>query len=573
MDFVSIDTTRDPFRNQLLELTSAYRIELERLHQRADPEITGGWRNAAEALARSVESGADGPLRDWSESLRRLTLVASSLLSHDPGRSMEIIATLGLVLGVLERGIESAFGGASGGQFERLSDTFLRRTPAEWRSWCTTDRVQFETYLRDLEPAPQITTIPAEQTATRSGEAHTEEDEDEIFQRELLETFLTEVTEGLQRCEELLVIYEKEPTAATLDALFRQFHTLKGAAAAVDLDAAAAQLHEGESLLQGIRDGDVDMDRSTLVEFLFRLGDSVRDLIEKACGRHVDSVAAAGDIATELRNLLGTPAQAPKDGQGTMDTAKPSVSGDVEASDSPGLELLRRKAAKGEIDPQLLQVIDALDRRARHFSDVAASLQEEVKQLRSAPLDDLFRRLQRPARDAARQEGKFIDFTTHGGQIRIDRTIAERLFGPLLHLVRNAVAHGIEGPALREARGKSRTGSIVLTALTENDHLTLLLEDDGNGLDLKAILAKGVEIGWVKAGERVEESELRRWIFKPGFTTREEINELAGRGVGMDVVAREIESLHGKIEVESQEGQGATFRVVIPLQQAPEAKT
>jgi chemotaxis protein histidine kinase CheA len=229
----------------------------------------------------------------------------------------------------------------------------------------------------------------------------------------------------------------------------------------------------------------------------------------------------------------------------------------------PALNTLRQRAAKGQIDPDLLLVIDALDQRARHFSQMAASLQEEVKSLRTVPLDDVFRRLQRPLRDAARQEGKFVDLLVAGGELRVDRTVAERLSAPLLHLLRNAVAHGIEVPALREARGKARSGTIQISASQGPRAIEVSVADDGNGLDFVAIRNKAAALGWLGSAEPTPQ-ELAQLIFRPGFSTRDEVNELAGRGVGMDVVAREIEALKGRVDVSSVHGKGTTFRISLP---------
>jgi two-component system chemotaxis sensor kinase CheA len=181
------------------------------------------------------------------------------------------------------------------------------------------------------------------------------------------------------------------------------------------------------------------------------------------------------------------------------------------------------------------------------------------------PLDQVFRRLQRPARDGARQEGKLVTLEVSGGDVRIDRAVAERLHAPLLHLVRNAVSHGIEPPAVRQKAGKHRTGIVRVCAEQRERQLWVVVADDGGGLDLAAISAKAEARGWIRRNERPDRAELSRLILRSGFSTRDDVTDLAGRGVGMDVVAREIEALKGTIDIESDDGRGTSIRLVIPL--------
>ena len=197
--------------------------------------------------------------------------------------------------------------------------------------------------------------------------------------------------------------------------------------------------------------------------------------------------------------------------------------------------------------------------------DLATELKEQVNSLVLIPLDQVFRRLQRPARDAARQEGKLVTLELSGGDTRVDRAIVERLHPPLLHLVRNAVSHGIEPPAARELAGKHRTGIVRVRAEVCDHDLVLVIEDDGGGLDLAAIRAKAEALGLISPHQQPPRAELIRLILRPGFSTRDDVSDLAGRGVGMDVVAREVEALGGMIEIESQQGRGSRIRLSIPL--------
>src|SRR5690606_28881772 len=185
--------------------------------------------------------------------------------------------------------------------------------------------------------------------------------------------------------------------------------------------------------------------------------------------------------------------------------------------------------------------------------------------MRLLSIDTLFRRLQRPIRDAARQTGKQLEVKTVGGEVQVDRALIESLYGPLLHLVRNAVSHGIEPVADRRAAGKPDTGVIELRAVQRHGTVEVSVRDDGRGLDFVAIRRKAESLGLIEPGEQMSREELAKLIFRPGFSTQNRVTDLAGRGVGMDVVAGEVEQLRGTVSVESEDGRGATFRITLPL--------
>lgn len=583
MDYAAVDAGLEPTRNEFLALTSEIRSGLERFEQAQDTGAAHRLSTTSAALMDVSTRLGHAPLERWSQALCRMTRIATSLLPQKPPGALELLAGVDEIVGLLERGLDCHLDGSQTQQLTALEGAVRGKIPVAWQAWIDDDDQAFAARLTALQPPAPAAAPPPPVAATMPVAAIAEpidDSEDAAFQRELREAFLTEVTEGFERCEELLVRFERQPEdRETLNALFRQFHTLKGAAGAVELTEAAEQLHQGESLLQALRDGEVEVDSSALVDFLLRLGDSVKAIIDVSCGRKPTSCVVLSDIAGEITHLLEgtTPAAAsPQPDLRTTATATPNTAAaspsDAAFDPLPALNALRQKAASGKLDPELLLVIDALDQRARHFSQMAASLQEEVKHLRTVPMEDLLRRLQRPVRDAARQEGKFVDLLVQGGELRVDRAVAERLSGPLLHLVRNAVAHGIEAPALREARGKSRTGTLLVNAIQHGHDLVISIDDDGNGLDFDAIRHKAMAHGWVGADGAASRDQLAQFIFRPGFSTREDVNEIAGRGVGMDVVAREIESLHGRVDVTSRDGAGTSFRITVPSLAMPEGQ-
>ncbi len=204
---------------------------------------------------------------------------------------------------------------------------------------------------------------------------------------------------------------------------------------------------------------------------------------------------------------------------------------------------------------------DTLDQLERISRDV----QEQVMRVRMIPIEATFRRFQRVVRDIANDLGKKINLYLSGTETELDKTVIERIDDPLKHLIRNAVDHGIEQPDERMKRGKPVEGSVWLRAYQQEGKIIVEVEDDGYGMDKERILRKAVELGIVAKGTEVPEQELYGFLFLPGFSTAKKVTELSGRGVGLDVVKRNIESLRGSIEVYSEKGNGTLFRIKLPL--------
>ncbi len=198
---------------------------------------------------------------------------------------------------------------------------------------------------------------------------------------------------------------------------------------------------------------------------------------------------------------------------------------------------------------------------------VTSDLQTAVMKTRMQPIKKVFSRFPRVVRDLARNLGKEIDLETYGEETDLDKNLVEALADPLVHLIRNAVDHGIEMPDVREANGKPRKGTVILGAAQEGDHISLLIQDDGRGMDPEKLRAKAVEKGLLEPSlaERLSQRECFDLIFMAGLSTKEEISDVSGRGVGMDVVKTRIAQLNGSIEIESKLGVGTKLHVKLPL--------
>jgi chemotaxis protein histidine kinase CheA len=225
-----------------------------------------------------------------------------------------------------------------------------------------------------------------------------------------------------------------------------------------------------------------------------------------------------------------------------------------------------------ELTDQLLQanrqlrlaVLPAVETQ-QALSQLIHLFRQELIDLRRLPVSGLMQRLRRAISDAARAEGKQITVQIQGEDAAIEKSIQEKLYEPLLHIVRNCVSHGIELAADRLTKGKQPAGCIRIAATADAERIELLVEDDGRGLDYDAVRRKGIEKGLINPQRTFTEAELSQLIFQPGFSTRSTADQVAGRGVGMDVVADAIARLHGWVQVNSKADQGTTFRLLIPV--------
>ncbi|GBD26595.1 Gliding motility regulatory protein [bacterium HR30] len=486
---------------------------------------------------------------------------------------------------------------------------------------------------------------------------------------ELLEAFVLDAEEALEAAERMLLQLERQPeNRSLLQALFRRFHTLKGAAGAVGLDHIAEHVHQGESLLEAILSDTLRVPTERMVDLLFRLTDAIRAFVNQARAGVPAAEDAAQQVAQEIAALSAqsasdersvyesqgkTPATGTSEARfaaeqeleattvrihaSRLDSLMSQVTqlvvsrtrmerkietfaelrdkldycrrrltdliqgfqehyeytigerrGQSGASESAttreadnfftdlefdkydDVNILARSVIElatdtGEIADQLGKLIESFGDESRQFNKITSALQRQITRLRMIPLDTVLRRLVRPVRTAARQAGKIVDLVLEGGDVQLDKAIVEALYAPLLHLVRNAISHGIEPPAERQSRGKATAGKIRISAHPRHNSVAIEVQDDGRGIDYDAILAKGRALGLIPANAQPSREQLLSLIFRPGFSTGGEVTDLSGRGVGMDVVARDIAALNGSLQVESRDFEGTTIRLLLPI--------
>ena len=219
-----------------------------------------------------------------------------------------------------------------------------------------------------------------------------------------------------------------------------------------------------------------------------------------------------------------------------------------------GANLLARRTGNGE-----------LEESTSTLSDLVEQVREGALQLRMVKIGATFNRFQRTVHDVSRELGKDIQLVVRGEETELDKTVVERIADPLTHLVRNAIDHGIEPAEVRVARGKPTVGTVTLNAYHDSGSIVIEVSDDGGGLKRDKILAKAIERGLLEEGRTLSDSEVFNFIFEAGFSTAESVTNLSGRGVGMDVVKRNITALRGTVGIQSQEGRGTTVTVRLPL--------
>jgi two-component system chemotaxis sensor kinase CheA len=206
-----------------------------------------------------------------------------------------------------------------------------------------------------------------------------------------------------------------------------------------------------------------------------------------------------------------------------------------------------------------------LSRKISHAGKIVRELQDLSMGMRMIPLRGTFQKMARLVRDVAQKCGKQVEFITEGEDTEIDRNMVDLIADPLVHMVRNAVDHGIERPDKRESAGKSGAGKIRLAAYHAGGDVVVELSDDGAGLDRDVIVAKAIAKNLIETDKGLSESEIFNLIFAPGFSTAVEVTDVSGRGVGMDVVRRNIEAMRGRVTIASEKGKGSVFTVRLPL--------
>lgn len=443
----------------------------------------------------------------------------------------------------------------------------------------------------------------------------------------LLEDFVCESRDHLEQADDCLLRIESSPEDRDLiNELFRVFHTIKGIAGFLSLSAIQSLAHSAENLLSNARDGSIELTEQRM-EFLFLSVDTLKGEIESVQhaltgnGKYRSQDTIESLIRTMDHLAEGNSEKRPKIGEVLIGQGKVTP-GDVakalsDQQQKPDVRMGELLMDRGVVSPReinkalsvqsakqktvrvkekikvdtekldhLVDYIGELviteamvtgdkelkenlspraERNLRQLDKITRQLQEIGLSMRMVSLKTTFQKMARLVRDLANKSGKKIRFITAGEDTELDKSVIENIGDPLVHMVRNSADHGIETVQERLQSGKPEAGTVHLRAYQKNGSICIEVEDDGKGLDPDAILKKAQDRNLIDASETRSEQEIYQLIFHPGFSTAAKVTDVSGRGVGMDVVKRNVEALKGRISIRSKKGAGTVFTIHLPL--------
>jgi len=439
--------------------------------------------------------------------------------------------------------------------------------------------------------------------------------------KQLISEFTVEAREHLGNVEMQVLAIEQDPSQkGPLQSLFRSFHSIKGLAGFLEFNEVQEVCHDVETLLDRARNNELTI-TSAITDLLLESGDyltreigriehcslgngeaapaspaallaKVRAVLNERTETRETAAAAVGPIKNAADAVCpeaaGTDATGPV--ENVADNASPVPTGPAESAAGVagparvrGDRLVKVDTGKldylvdmvGELvvaqslirhDPAFKSTTDMrLQRNLLQLGRITDEVQRASMAMRMVPIGQLFQKMERLIRDLSRKQGKRIELETHGRDIEMDRNMVEELGDPLMHMVRNAADHGIESAKEREASGKPAVAKVRLRAQHQAGQILITVSDDGRGMSRQRIFDKAVRMGLVESTAVLSDDEVFHLIFEPGFSTAEKVTDLSGRGVGMDVVKKQIHKLRGRIEIASRPGKGTDFLLKLPL--------
>ncbi len=423
----------------------------------------------------------------------------------------------------------------------------------------------------------------------------------------LILDFIAESVEHINSAEAALLELETKPDDGDkelLNRILRAFHTIKGLAGFLNLTDIGSLAHAAENLLDQTRKSQLNLAGESIdvlfesISMMKEMGVSLSEAVEthkpvpkqKYLPQLLGKLKTAAEGQTlaasldspegqkkdeKIDEILAAADQVKPEDMASQVTAKAetvSGGGKIKVStdrldnliNMSGELVIAQSIVAGKVNKSLGSE-HSLCSKVAHQGKLIRELQELSMSMRMVPIQGAFQKMARLVRDLSHKAGKNIDFVTVGEETELDRSIVDKIVDPLLHMARNSVDHGIEPPEEREKVGKNPVGRIELRAFHQAGNVVIEIDDDGRGLNKERILKKAIESGIIKAGRELNDQEIFELIFHAGFSTVEKVTDVSGRGVGMDVVKKGIESLRGKIYTNSTLGKGTTFTVRMPL--------
>ncbi len=403
---------------------------------------------------------------------------------------------------------------------------------------------------------------------------------------ELVGIYLEDAREHLALLDAALLRLEREGHDAEVAAsLLGPLHTLKGNSGMMGFTGVKDYVHRLEEVFGRARDGALALDAACL-DRLLEGATALRHAVEAAAAAGRETVdlapgkaalAALLEQATPASGAAHPPEAAPAKPAKTEAAALAPTRSSMVRVDFAKLdhllnlvgELIVHRTKLNELARQIADLAPGagpeLLEAVHQVAGVSTQLQETIMDVRMLPIRHVFERFPRLVRDLAHQQGKQVELVLQGEDTRVDKAVIDEIGEPLVHLIRNAVDHGIEAPSVRVARGKPAAGTLLLSAAQESSQVVITLVDDGSGIDAAAVRRKALERGIVRSDEELSDREAIQLIFTEGFSTARTITDVSGRGVGLDVVVQSMERLNGLIEAETIPGAGTKFTLQLPL--------
>jgi len=445
--------------------------------------------------------------------------------------------------------------------------------------------------------------------------------------RGILWDFIVEAQDNLQTIEVSLINLEQDPSdLETINTIFRPFHTIKGVSGFLNLNKVNKLAHSAENLLDKARDGEIVID-TMIVDIILDAVDKLKRLIivQKDRLEGAGSSEEAVDIAPLLTRIEEINSRQEAIGDkpvGEILVQKGAITSEdldeglerqkeepdkkigeifVEAKLADSKEVVsalrdQKKFGKRRVDLHVkvdtrkldnlvdltgeMVIAQAMLRQNPYISSVkdqkviqnlgqlkqiTSGLQMTAMSMRMVPVKHTFQKMVRLVRDLSKNSGKEVVLEMYGEDTEIDRNVVEELYEPMVHMIRNALDHGIESPDERESAGKERRGNVTLRAYHKGGNIIIEITDDGKGLNKDRIIEKAKKNNLIDDESKLTETEIFDLIFQPGLSTAKEVTDISGRGVGMDVVKKAIEKLRGRVEITSDPGHGSTFIISLPL--------
>lgn len=430
---------------------------------------------------------------------------------------------------------------------------------------------------------------------------------------DLVSGFIAEAFEHLEAIEVHVLDLEQSPDDVDIiNNIFRPFHTIKGVSGFLNLTTINKLAHSTENLLDDVRNNKLTMS-ADIIDVVLGVGDYLRNMVQNLSDMLEDGPDAFKefDISVWVKKIELLQAGGTLHGASSAPAQEPSplapavaAAPKVERSASPPSQsappmpeaplpdsLTKTKIgaaikvdvekldglvnAVGELvimqamvrqNPLITAMSDPkLNKDFGQLSRITTELQKTAMSMRMVPIRQTFQKMTRLVRDLSKKSGKVVDLVMEGEETEIDRNMVDSIYDPLVHMMRNSVDHGVQQPADREAVGKPGKGTVKLAAYHKGGNIIIEIHDDGQGLNTDKIRSKAIERGMMNAGDNISDHEVNNMIFLPGFSTADQITDVSGRGVGMDVVRKGVEKLRGKCELVSTPGEGTQFLMRLPL--------